>query len=50
MIPYEMLLELIEILEEFKDKTLLQEIRQGRKEYQEGGWVPAKYLKEKFSR
>ena len=50
MVPYEMLLELIEVLEEFKDKTLLQEIKQGRKEYREGGWVSAKRLKEKFSK
>ena len=49
MVPYEMLLELIEVLEELKDKTLLQEIKQGRKEYEQGGWVPANRLKAKFS-
>ena len=49
MVPYEMLLELIEVLEELKDKTLLQEIKQGRKEYEQGGWVPASRLKQKLS-
>lgn len=49
MVPYEMLLELIEVLEEFKDKTLLQEVKQGRKEYEQGGWIPANRLKAKFS-
>ena len=49
MIPYGILLELLEILEELKDKNLIQEIAQGRKEYREGGWVPASRLKNKLS-
>ena len=49
MIPYEVLLELLEIVEELKDKALLQEVAQGRREYQEGGWVPASRLKNKLS-
>ncbi|OGW82729.1 MAG: hypothetical protein A2Z83_07935 [Omnitrophica bacterium GWA2_52_8] len=49
MIPYEVLLELLEMLEELKDKNLIQEVAQGRKEYQEGGWVPASRLKNKLS-
>ena len=49
MIPYEVLLELLEIMEELKDKTLVQEVAQSRKEYQQGGWVPASRLKKKLS-
>ena len=45
MIPYGVLLELLETLEELKDKTLIQEVAQGRKEYAAGGWVPASRLK-----
>jgi len=48
MIPYDTFLELLEMLEELKDKALMQEIGQGRKEYEEGGWVPANQLKKKF--
>lgn len=48
MIPYEVLLELLEILEELKDKTFIQEVARGRKEYQEGGWVPASRLKKQL--
>ena len=48
MIPYEVLLELLEILEELKDKALTQEVAQGRKEYQQGGWVPVSRLKNKL--
>ena len=48
MIPYSALLELLELLEELKDKTLMQEIAQGRKEYQEGGWIPASRLKKQL--
>ena len=49
IIPYEVLLELLEMLEELKDKNLIQEVAQGRKEYQEGGWVPTSRLKSKLS-
>jgi len=48
MVPYEVLLELLELLEEFKDKTLLQEVAQGRREYREGGWVPARRLRKQL--
>ena len=48
MIPYEVLLELLEILEELKDKALIQEVTQGRKEYAAGGWIPATRLKNKL--
>lgn len=48
MVPYDVLLELLELLEELKDKTLLQEVAQGRKEYQEGGWLPASRLRKQL--
>ena len=49
MIPYEVLLELLEIMDELKDKTLVQKVAQGRKEYQQGGWVPVSRLKKQLS-
>lgn len=45
VLPYEVFLELLEVLEELKDKTLIQEIAQGRKESREGGWVPLSRLR-----
>ena len=45
VMPYEIFLELLEMLEELKDKTLIQEVAQGRKESREGGWIPASRLK-----
>ncbi len=48
MIPYEVLLELLEIVEELKDKALIQEVAQGRKEYEKSGWVPVSRLKNKL--
>ena len=45
MLPYEVFLELLEILDELKDKALMQEIAQGRVEYQRGGWIPIARLK-----
>ena len=39
LVPYGVFLELLEILEELKDRSLLREIAKGRKEYQRGGWV-----------
>jgi len=49
MISYEVLLELLEILEELKDKTLLREVALGREEYRKGGWVPVSRLKKQLS-
>ena len=48
MIPYEALLELLEIVEELKDKALIQEVARGRKEYEQDGWVPASRLKKNY--
>lgn len=49
MIPYDVLLELLEILEELKDKALIQEVAEGRQEYAAGGWIPVSRLKKKLS-
>ncbi len=48
--PYETFLEMLEMLEELKDKTLVQEIAQGRREYHEGGWVPVGRLKKSLEK
>ena len=48
VLHYEVLLELLEMLEELKDKALIQEVAQGRKEYRQGGWVSADRLKKSF--
>ena len=45
VLSYPVLLELLEMLEELKDKNLVREVAQGRDEYRSGGWVPAKRLK-----
>lgn len=45
MIPFGSFLDLLEIFEELNDKALVQEIAQGRKEYQRGRkWIPVNRL------
>ncbi|MBI4711178.1 MAG: hypothetical protein HY767_01770 [Candidatus Omnitrophica bacterium] len=50
VLSYPVLLELLEMLEELKDKNLIREVSQGRDEYQRGGWVPASRLKKSLKR
>lgn len=45
VLSYDLLLELLELLEELKDRTLLKEVSLGRKEYKEGGWASSHRLK-----
>lgn len=45
VLPYEAFLELLEILEELRDKALIREVGEGRKEYREGGWIPGARLR-----
>ena len=46
LVPYEDMLDLVEILDELSDKKLLGEIKRARKEYARGKAVPAVlYLK-----
>ena len=49
VLSYPVLLELLEMLEELKDKNLIREVSQGRDEYRKGGWVPAGRLRKQAS-
>jgi antitoxin (DNA-binding transcriptional repressor) of toxin-antitoxin stability system len=44
LVPYEDMLDLVETLEDLKDKRLLGEIARSRAEYAEGKAVPAETL------
>jgi len=44
LVPYEDMLDLVETLDELKDKKLLGEIERARKEYAQGKTVPAEHL------
>ncbi len=48
LIPYEDMLDLVETLDELKDKKLLGEIERARKEYAQGKVVPAEHLFKKM--
>lgn len=48
LIPYEEMLDLVEGLDELKDKKLLQEIARARAEYGKGKSVPAERLFKKM--
>lgn len=48
LIPYEEMLDLVELLDELKDKKLLQEIARARSEYAKGKSVPAERLFKKM--
>jgi antitoxin (DNA-binding transcriptional repressor) of toxin-antitoxin stability system len=48
LVPYEDMLDLVETLEELKDKKLLGEIEQARKDYVQGKAVPAERLFKKM--
>ncbi|MEK6682591.1 MAG: hypothetical protein AABY79_11580 [Nitrospirota bacterium] len=50
LIPYEEMLDLLEILDELKDDRLIEEIARARKEYDEGKWAPAERLFERLGR
>ncbi|RMH32115.1 MAG: hypothetical protein D6690_14790 [Nitrospirae bacterium] len=49
LIPYEELLDLVETLDELKDRRLLEEIKRARAEYRQGKAVPAERLLNKMS-
>ncbi len=44
LVPYEDMLDLVEALDELKDKKLLGKIKRTRKEYAQGKAVPAERL------
>ena len=48
LVPYEDMLDLVETLDELKDKKLLGEIEQARKDYAQGKAVPAERLFKKM--
>lgn len=48
LISYDDMLEILEVLEELKDKRLIEEIARARKEYEEGPFVPAERLFKKL--
>ena len=48
LVPYEDMLDLVETLDELKDKKLLVEIERARTEYRQGKQVPAERLFKKL--
>ncbi len=48
LVPYEEMLDLLEMLDELKDQRLLNEIARARSEYAEGKAVPAEKLFKKM--
>ncbi len=48
LVPYEDMLDLVETLDELKDKKLLGEIERARAEYAQGKQVPAERLFKKM--
>ena len=48
LVPYEEMLDLLEMLDELKDQRLLEEISRARSEYAEGKAVSAKRLFKKM--
>ena len=48
LVPYDDMLDLVETLDDLKDKKLLDEIKRARKEYAEGKSVPAERLFKKM--
>lgn len=48
LVPYEDMLDLVETLDELKDKKLLGEIERARTEYAQGKQVPAEHLFKKL--
>ena len=48
LIPYEEMLEFLDMLEELKDQRLLQQIAKARLEYKQGKKIPAENLFEKL--
>ncbi len=48
LVPYEDMLDLVETIDELKDKKILQEIEQARKEYADGKDVPVEHLFKKM--
>lgn len=50
LVPYEEMLDLVELLDELKDRKLLEEIARARADYAKGKSVPAERLFRKVAR
>jgi len=50
VVDYEVLLELLDIIEEMKDTSLIRDVAKGREEYGSGGFVPVDRLKKAFKK
>ncbi|MBI4655205.1 MAG: type II toxin-antitoxin system Phd/YefM family antitoxin [Elusimicrobia bacterium] len=48
LVPYENMVELIEMLEEAKDAGLARLVKSGRQTYAKGGWIPVSNLWKKL--
>jgi PHD/YefM family antitoxin component YafN of YafNO toxin-antitoxin module len=48
VLNYETLLELLELVDELKDRELVRAVKESREEYAKGGWVSTARLKKKF--
>lgn len=48
LLPYEDMVEIVEILQEVKDKELLRLIKSGRNSYAKSGWKPVSNLWKKL--
>lgn len=48
LVPYDEMVEIVEILEELSDPEAVKRVQEGRKAYKKGGWIPLPaYLKER---
>ena len=47
-IPYDEMIEMVEIFEELSDPATVQRVQEGRKAYKKGGWVPVAGLWKKL--
>ncbi|MBI4678104.1 MAG: hypothetical protein HY748_11030 [Elusimicrobia bacterium] len=48
LVPYEDMVELIEMLDEAKDAELVKLVKTGRQAYARGGWIPVSGLWKKL--
>ena len=48
IVPYDDMVEIVEILEELSDPEIVKSIQEGRKAYKNGGWIPVSRLWKKL--
>lgn len=49
-VPYDEMVEVVEILEELSDPETVKRVQEGRTAYQKGGWIPVARLWKKLGR